>query len=193
MGRVDSVGENRVVVTCPSCSKKYRLEEKHFQGKERFRFACPACKQVIEAVKPASAEQAAVPPPFPPPDPPATQRIKKEDVPQQPETPGLSLPPGKRISLAVLQGSDAGQIISIEKPLVTIGRSEADITLNDSEVSRRHAQLEIAGNAIVLRDLHSTNGSYVNEQRITVTPLENHAEFRVGTTTLMLIVTDVTS
>jgi len=184
-----------VVVTCPSCSKKYRLEEKHFQGKERFRFACPACKQVIEAVKPVpAAEQTTVPPPPPPPPPPpSTQRIKKEDMPQQPEVQGLSMPLGKRLALAVLQGADAGQIIPIEKPLVTIGRSEADITLNDSEVSRRHAQLEIAGNAIVLRDLHSTNGSYVNEQRITVTPLDHQTEFRIGTTTLMLIVTDEAS
>lgn len=100
------------------------------------------------------------------------------------------MPVGKRLSLAVLQGADAGQIFPIEKPLMTIGRSEADVVLNDSEVSRRHAQLEIAGNAVVLRDLHSTNGTYVNEQRITVTPLEHQIEFRVGTSTLMLIVTD---
>jgi pSer/pThr/pTyr-binding forkhead associated (FHA) protein len=100
------------------------------------------------------------------------------------------MPEGKRISLAVLQGADAGQIFPIEKPVFTMGRSEADLVLNDSEVSRLHAQIEIAGNAIVLKDLKSTNGTYVNEQRISVTPLEHQSEFRVGTTTLMLIVTD---
>ena len=128
---------------------------------------------------PFSAARAATPP--------DTQRIKKEDVPK-PEVPGWPCPQTSG-SPAVLQGADAGQIIAIEKPSVTIGRSEADVTLNDSEVSRRHAQLEIAGSAVVLRDLHSTNGTYVNEQRITVTPLDHQTEFRVGTTTLMLIVT----
>jgi hypothetical protein len=188
------VRENKVVVTCPSCSKKYRLEDKHFQGKDRYRFSCPSCKQPIEAVRPASpAEQTTIPPPPPlPPPPPSTQRIKKEDLPQQPLQPGLVMPAGKRLSLAVLQGADAGQLFPIEKPLMVIGRSEADVVLNDSEVSRRHAQIEIAGNAVLLRDLHSTNGTYVNEQRITSTPLEHQVEFRVGTTTMMLIVTDET-
>lgn len=182
-----------MVVTCPSCAKKYRLEEKHFQGKDLFRFACPACKQVIEAVRPASAEATSAPPP--PPPPPPTQKIKRGE-----ETGSLSqamgyegafiMPEGKRISLAVLQGADAGQIFPIEKPVFTMGRSDADLVLNDSEVSRLHAQIEIAGNAIVLKDLKSTNGTYVNEQRISVTPLEHQSEFRVGTTTLMLIVTD---
>jgi pSer/pThr/pTyr-binding forkhead associated (FHA) protein len=43
---------------------------------------------------------------------------------------------------------------------------------------------------VQLRDLNSTNGTYVNEQRITVTPVENQTEFRIGATTLMLILTD---
>jgi pSer/pThr/pTyr-binding forkhead associated (FHA) protein len=43
---------------------------------------------------------------------------------------------------------------------------------------------------ILLRDLKSTNGTYVNEQRITAVPIEHQSEFRVGSTTLMLIVTD---
>jgi pSer/pThr/pTyr-binding forkhead associated (FHA) protein len=107
-----------------------------------------------------------------------------------PEPEDLYMPEGKRVSLAVLQGTDAGQIFVLEKPVFTIGRSDADVTLNDSEVSRHHAQIELKGNAVFLRDLKSTNGTYVNEQRITLTPVENQTEFRVGTTTLMLIVTE---
>jgi pSer/pThr/pTyr-binding forkhead associated (FHA) protein len=100
------------------------------------------------------------------------------------------MPPGKRVSLAILQGSGAGSIFPIEKPVFTIGRLEADATLDDSEVSRHHAQVELKGEVILLRDLKSTNGTYVNEQRITAVPIEHQSEFRVGATTLMLIVTD---
>jgi pSer/pThr/pTyr-binding forkhead associated (FHA) protein len=43
----------------------------------------------------------------------------------------------------------------------------------------------------VLHDLNSTNGTFVDEQKITSVTLENHSEFRIGSTTFMLIITDV--
>ena len=36
-------------------------------------------------------------------------------------------------------------------------------------------------------DLNSTNGTYVNDQRVTRSELDNRSEFEIGTTTLMLI------
>jgi pSer/pThr/pTyr-binding forkhead associated (FHA) protein len=176
-----------VVVTCTSCQKKYRLEDKHFVGRDHFQFKCPSCGQPIDARKPQAEGDA---------KPPATQPINKKveatwtesDV---PEAELLALPPGKRVSLAVLQGADSGLILAVDKPVVVIGRADADLVLGDSEVSRRHARLEFKGLNVQLRDLNSTNGTYVNEQRITVTPLDNQTEFRVGATTLMMIITDV--
>ena len=47
------------------------------------------------------------------------------------------------------------------------------------------------GDRVILRDLNSTNGTYVNEQKISTTTLENHSEFRIGTTIFMLIITEV--
>ncbi len=175
-----------MIVSCPSCQKKFRLEEKHFRNSDRFRFACSQCGTSIEAVKDGthSGGKAA----------PSTQSIKRVEgtwtESQVPESERLAMPSGKRVSLAILQGGDAGHIFPIEKPVFTIGRLEADATLNDSEVSRHHAQVELKGEVILLRDLKSTNGTYVNEQRITEVPIEHQSEFRVGSTTLMLIVTD---
>lgn len=175
-----------MVVTCPSCQKKYRLEEKHFAGRDRFQFACPACGKPIEAIK--GVLEGTLPPP------PVTQSVRRIEATWTeadiPEADQLAMPVGKRASVAVLQGPDSGNIFAIEKPLVVIGRAEADVVLNDSEVSRRHARIEFKGAQIQLRDLKSTNGTYVNEQRITLTDLSNQCEFRVGATTLMLIVTD---
>jgi predicted Zn finger-like uncharacterized protein len=175
-----------VVLTCPSCQTRYRLEERHFAGRDRFQFKCPHCGQSIEALRepPASPEAA----------PASGTRAQRADSTWtesgMPEGEPLSLPEGKRVSIAVLQGKDAGAVIPVEKPLVVIGRSEADVLLDDSEVSRRHAQVEFRGQSTYLRDLKSTNGTYVNEQRITVAPIDDRTEFRVGATTLMLIVTD---
>jgi pSer/pThr/pTyr-binding forkhead associated (FHA) protein len=47
------------------------------------------------------------------------------------------------------------------------------------------------GDRVILRDLNSTNGTFVNEQRITTMNLENQQEFRIGTTVFMLIITDL--
>lgn len=174
-----------MVVTCPSCKKRYRLEEKHFAGRERFLFDCPSCSQPIEAVREVGPEALSES---------STQKIKRLESTwteaNVPDAELLGLPQGKRASIAVLQGNGAGQIFPVEKPVIVIGRVDADLTLNDSEVSRHHAQIEFKGQSILLRDLKSTNGTYVNEQRITVTSIDNQSEFRVGATTLMLILTD---
>jgi len=173
-----------LVVACPGCEKKYRLEDRHFAGKNEFRFNCPNCGQAIEAVREAP----------PQPQEPSTQKGKRLESTWSEagvaDAELLGLPEGKHASIAVLQGVDSGNIFPVSKPLVVIGRAEADVRLTDSEVSRRHAQIEFKGGNILLRDLKSTNGTYVNEQRITVTPLEHQTEFRVGTTTLMLILTE---
>ena len=50
---------------------------------------------------------------------------------------------------------------------MTIGRdSTNEITINDAEVSRRHARLTFQGGKYVLEDLGSTNGTFVNGQRL---------------------------
>jgi predicted Zn finger-like uncharacterized protein len=103
----------------------------------------------------------------------------------------LKMPESRRFSLAVIQGFNAGEIFSITKPKMLIGRSDADIIVKDLEASRQHARLEVMGDRVILRDLSSTNGTFVNEQRITTMALENQQEFRIGTTILMLIITDV--
>jgi hypothetical protein len=49
----------------------------------------------------------------------------------------------------------------------TIGREGCDIVLSDSEVSRRHAMVRREGDVFVIEDLGSTNGTFVNGERIT--------------------------
>ena len=96
-----------------------------------------------------------------------------------------------RFSLAVIQGFNAGEIYSINKPKMLIGRSDADIIVKDLEASRQHARIDVLGDRVILRDLNSTNGTFVNEQRISTVNLENQQEFRIGTTIFMLIITDL--
>ena len=105
----------------------------------------------------------------------------------------LSLPAERRLSLAVLQGKDSGRIFLVDKPRVILGRGEADIVLNDTEISRQHAAIEVHVARVVLKDLGSTNDIFVNDVKVSQSEIENRTEFRLGGTRLMLIMTDTTA
>jgi predicted Zn finger-like uncharacterized protein len=99
----------------------------------------------------------------------------------------LRLPAEQRLSLACISGPDSGRIFEIEKPRVVIGRANADIVVADIQCSRQHAAIEVMDEHVFVVDLNSTNGTYVNDQRVTRSELDNRSEFEIGTTTLMLI------
>ena len=102
----------------------------------------------------------------------------------------LAMPEGLRVSLAVLDGPDLGRIFRVEQPSVTIGRGDAEVHLEDGEVSRQHARLEMRAGRAVVRDLGSTNGTFVDDVKVAEAEIENRGEFRVGQTRLMLILAD---
>jgi len=104
----------------------------------------------------------------------------------------LRLPPGKRLSIAILDGPQRGTTISMDKPRMVFGRTGggADVELADGEASRTHAVIECHGLKILLRDLGSTNGTFVGNSRIVDSALQDRSEFRIGRTRLMLVVSD---
>jgi len=103
----------------------------------------------------------------------------------------LQLPKDKRFSLAVIQGAATGQIFPIAKTRTVIGRSGADINIDDPEASRQHAAIEIMGDTAVLPDLGSTNGTWIDLDRVEQRQIANQQEFRIGSHVLMFIITEV--
>jgi hypothetical protein len=101
----------------------------------------------------------------------------------------LELPADRKYTLSVLHGRASGQKFPLTKSRTTIGRADCDIVLDDPECSRKHAVIEILGVRNVVRDLGSTNGTFVNGKRVDEAELENLSEFRVGDHVFMLIVT----
>jgi hypothetical protein len=78
-------------------------------------------------------------------------------------------------------GHEAGMIYDVDGDLV-LGRGEqAEIRLEDPFASSRHARIFEQGNAVVIEDLGSTNGTYLNEEVLqTPRPLHPGDRVRIG-------------
>jgi len=69
--------------------------------------------------------------------------------------------------LVMRSGPTVGKIFPLDKAELFVGRDLSnDVVINDPEISRRHARLFQQGNSFVLEDLGSTNGTFVNGQRL---------------------------
>ena len=78
-----------------------------------------------------------------------------------------------------------GSRIAVGEDPVTIGRSpESTVKLTDSTVSRRHAEIVRDGDAWVLRDLGSSNGTKVNGAAIAQHTLDDGDEVKIGAVSL---------
>ena len=101
----------------------------------------------------------------------------------------LKLPDDQKIYIAVIKGARAGYIFHLSKPYVLIGRGKVDLIIPDKEISRKHVAVEVRNNKIYLRDLGSTNSTFINDSKVSITEITDQTEFRIGQTTLMLITT----
>lgn len=73
-----------------------------------------------------------------------------------------------RYRLIIKQGPVPGKVFEIAKQVITIGRDvKSDFVVNDAEVSRSHTRLTVHSDGCLVEDLASTNGSFINGQRIT--------------------------
>jgi pSer/pThr/pTyr-binding forkhead associated (FHA) protein len=70
--------------------------------------------------------------------------------------------------LVMHSGPTPGKIFPMEGDVLTIGREAGNaIVINDAEVSRKHTQFVFQGGKYIVTDLGSTNGTFVNGQRLT--------------------------
>ena len=88
----------------------------------------------------------------------------------------------QKFYLIIVDGDNVGKIFPLDKKRITIGRSdEFDIQLADSSCSREQAIIEFNdNNKPVLKDLDSTNGTYVNGAKITEINIEDGDKILLG-------------
>jgi len=100
----------------------------------------------------------------------------------------LPLPYKRTLWVKILTGPEQGGLKQFNKGRAVVGRQEADIALDDVKVSRKHAAIEaISRENIFVRDLASTNGTYLNGTRVQSKKLRNGDIIRVGQTELQFL------
>lgn len=82
--------------------------------------------------------------------------------------------------IVVLNGEDTGAAYPV-KNTVSFGRAESNtVVLRDTKISRQHAEIQKQGGEYVIVDLNSSNGTFVNGQRIEEYVLSNGDEIQMG-------------
>ena len=172
---------------CTSCGAQHTLPAAKLAGHSRVQFRCAKCGKstVIDVPQNLAATQVLSPMP---------DFARSAGAPRisRGVSPGeidLRLPVGKSIALSVIEGPARGLVYPVQKPRIVLGRADADIVINDKEISRWHCAIEIKDDIIRLRDLESTNGTYLADERVRIAELKHLSEFRIGTSVVLVSVT----
>ena len=83
--------------------------------------------------------------------------------------------------LVILNQGMTGRIFDLNVERTTVGRVEDNtFQIADGSVSSHHAEILLQGSDIVIRDLNSTNGTFINGEKITETVLKPGQTLRLG-------------
>ncbi len=180
------------IVSCPNCLSRFKVKT---EGERAANFIkCAACAHIFvvtaemlsvgtsgpkEQTSEFLPELSFIEPP--------SESAKAPQEPQEFTALGTSAAPAvdearKKGKQAVLVVAAKDEVLPVTKFQTTFGRRNADVTLDDPDVSRQHAVIERYDEKFLLKDLESTNGTYLNGQRVTIDFLKDGDVIRMGKT-----------
>ena len=168
---------------CIHCGQQHLLNDEVLAKHSKVQFRCTKCGKttIVEVQK--RVDETVVISPMP-------SFARADAAPAAPSLShsgeGLSLPADADVILTVTGGPDVGRSEVLSKSRVIIGRKGAEFALNDPEISRHHCMLEFRDRFVNLKDLDSTNGTFLEEERVRAAVLQDGAEFRVGSSIIRL-------
>jgi predicted component of type VI protein secretion system/ribosomal protein S27AE len=168
---------------CIHCGQQHLLDDSVLAKHAKVQFRCSKCgKTTIVEVKRRVDETAVISPmPSFARGEVSTAQLKAPVLEDNPD-----LPPGVVASLTITTGQELGRSLKLSRVRAVIGRKGADFALSDPEISRHHCLIEVREDFVNLRDLDSTNGTFLGEERVRAAVLQDGAEFRVGNSTIRL-------
>ncbi len=97
----------------------------------------------------------------------------------------------RKCQLVVLNGAAKGKKLDLNRPVTKIGKKENnDLILDEKTVSRNHVEIVQSENSYVMRDLESTNGTFINDIRVKEAYLSPGDIIRIGTVRIEFVAFD---
>ena len=85
------------------------------------------------------------------------------------------------LKLHVVKGKEPGQVIVVpDDSKVVIGRKNADVCLDDQMLSRQHMKVELRAGQAIIADLGSSNGTFLNGDKIAESRLAHGDKIKIG-------------
>jgi hypothetical protein len=159
------------------CGQQHSLNEDALGVHPKVQFRCSKCGLVTVVETKRRVDETMVISPMPSF---ARAEATSSNLHLPPPDDGLRLPAIATIVLTVISGPSKGAAHTLKTPRVIIGRKGADVALEDPEISRHHCLIDVRDQYINLKDLDSTNGTFLDEERVRAAVLLDGAEFRVG-------------
>ena len=99
----------------------------------------------------------------------------------------------RRLRIEVLKGADKKLRKDFDLDRISIGTHErCDLCLSEATVSRQHCEIALVAGGYAIRDLESTNGTFVGDVRVKEVVVDRETKLRVGDATLRLLPLDET-
>ena len=112
-----------------------------------------------------------------------TELLKLEETPDV-----VSL---RKCQLVVAEGPSRGKKINLNKNVITVGKRETnDLVVSDKTVSRKHMEIQYSSDSFLLKDLDSTNGTYLNGSKVKEAYLTPGDLIKVGNTIVEFVAFD---
>ena len=101
----------------------------------------------------------------------------------------LKVPPNIRATLKVISGAEQGRTFPLSMSTTVIGRGEqADVRIDDDAMSRRHTEASYRNLEFRVRDLDSSNGTFLNGSEVKEYALRNGDKIMAGETLFLFSV-----
>ena len=94
-----------------------------------------------------------------------------------------SKPTNLRAVLEFRSGPHASEAIRLRRDATIFGREKGDVIVDDNEVSSTHCQIQCIDDTYHIFDMNSTNGTFVNSEKILKSKLTDGDTIKIGTTT----------
>lgn len=97
----------------------------------------------------------------------------------------------RKCQLVILEGTNRGKKLDLNKPVIKLGkREDNDLIIDEKTVSRNHLTIEQTEDRYLLKDLGSTNGTFINDIRVKEAYLTPGDIIRIGTIRIEFIAFD---